>query len=141
MCLSIPAKVEKIEGDMAVVSVGGTEYNASLQMVDDVNIGDYILLHTGFALQKISENGFTCCCLAYSNSAKKGKYRDLAASISSGGGEVVIINQAERIEEAVKKLLGENWVSSKSKIDNQGSDFKRDENGPTKAEVDALLGA
>ena len=55
MCLSIPAKVEKIEGDMAVVSVGGTEYNASLQMVDDVNIGDYILLHTGFALQKISE--------------------------------------------------------------------------------------
>lgn len=55
MCLSIPAKVEKIEGDMAIVSVGGTEYNASLQMVDDVNIGDYILLHTGFALQKISE--------------------------------------------------------------------------------------
>ncbi len=55
MCLSIPAKVEKIEGDMAVVSVGGTEYNASLQMVDDVKIGDYILLHTGFALQKISE--------------------------------------------------------------------------------------
>ena len=40
---------------MAVVSVGGTEYNASLQMVEDVNIGDYILLHTGFALQKISE--------------------------------------------------------------------------------------
>ncbi len=55
MCLSIPAKVEKIEGNMAIVSVGGTEYNASLQMVDDVKIGDYILLHTGFALQKISE--------------------------------------------------------------------------------------
>jgi hydrogenase expression/formation protein HypC len=55
MCLSIPAKVEKIEGEMAVVSVGGTQYDASLQMVDDVNIGDYILLHTGFAIQKISE--------------------------------------------------------------------------------------
>ena len=55
MCLSIPAKVEKIEGDMAVVSVGGTEYNASLQMVEDVKLGDYILLHTGFAIQKISE--------------------------------------------------------------------------------------
>jgi len=55
MCLSIPAKVERIEGDMAVVTVGGTEYDASLQMVDDVKIGDYILLHTGFALQKISE--------------------------------------------------------------------------------------
>jgi hydrogenase expression/formation protein HypC len=53
MCLSIPAKVEKIEGDMAEVSVGGTIYNASLQMLDDVKIGDYILMHTGFAIQKL----------------------------------------------------------------------------------------
>ncbi len=55
MCLSIPAKVESIEGEMAVVSVGGTKYDASLQMLDDVHIGDYVLLHTGFAIQKISE--------------------------------------------------------------------------------------
>ncbi len=55
MCLSIPAKVEKIEGEMAIVSVGGAKYNASLQMLDDVKIGDYILLHTGFAIQKVSE--------------------------------------------------------------------------------------
>lgn len=55
MCLSIPAKVEKIEDDMATVSVGGTKYNASLQMLDDVQEGDYILLHTGFAIQKLSE--------------------------------------------------------------------------------------
>jgi hydrogenase expression/formation protein HypC len=54
MCLSIPAKVEIIEGEMAVVSVGGTRYNASLQMLDDVKIGDYILLHTGFAIQKLT---------------------------------------------------------------------------------------
>ena len=55
MCLSIPAKVESIEGEMAIVSVGGTKYDASLQMIDDVHIGDYVLLHTGFAIQKISE--------------------------------------------------------------------------------------
>lgn len=54
MCLSIPAKVEEIHGDMAKVSVGGTFYNASLQMLDDIRVGDYILLHTGFAIQKIS---------------------------------------------------------------------------------------
>jgi hydrogenase expression/formation protein HypC len=53
MCLSIPAKVEKIEGEMAIVSVGGTTYNASLQMLDDVAVGDYILMHTGFAIQKL----------------------------------------------------------------------------------------
>ncbi|MBU1011498.1 MAG: HypC/HybG/HupF family hydrogenase formation chaperone [Bacteroidetes bacterium] len=55
MCLSIPAKVESIEGEMAIVSVGGTTYEASLQMIDNVEIGDYVLLHTGFAIQKISE--------------------------------------------------------------------------------------
>jgi len=55
MCLSIPAKVESIKDEMAVVSVGGTQYDASLQMVEDVKVGDYILLHTGFAIQKISE--------------------------------------------------------------------------------------
>lgn len=54
MCLSIPARVDEINGDMARVSVGGTSYNASLQMLDDVQVGDYILLHTGFAIQKLS---------------------------------------------------------------------------------------
>ncbi len=55
MCLSIPAKIESIDGNMAVVSVGGATYNASLQMLDDVHIGDYILLHTGFAIQKLTD--------------------------------------------------------------------------------------
>ncbi|GAB4310954.1 MAG: HypC/HybG/HupF family hydrogenase formation chaperone [Bacteroidales bacterium] len=55
MCLSIPALVEEINGDMATVSVGGARYEASLQMLEDVKPGDYILLHTGFAIQKLSE--------------------------------------------------------------------------------------
>ncbi len=55
MCLSIPARIESINGDMAIVSIGGVEYNAGLQMVENVSIGDYVLLHTGFAIQKISE--------------------------------------------------------------------------------------
>lgn len=56
MCLSVPAQVMKIEGENADVSVGGTIMKANLSMVDDVNVGDYILLHTGFALQKIDED-------------------------------------------------------------------------------------
>jgi hydrogenase expression/formation protein HypC len=55
MCLSIPAQVISIEGDIAQASVGGTIVSAGLQMVEDVKVGDYILIHTGFALQKISE--------------------------------------------------------------------------------------
>ncbi len=54
MCLSIPARVDSIEDDMAMVNVGGVTYRASLQLLDDVAVGDYILLHTGFAIQKIS---------------------------------------------------------------------------------------
>ena len=55
MCLSIPARIIRIEGDMADVSVGGTIFRAGLQMLDNVQTGDYVLLHTGFAIQKISE--------------------------------------------------------------------------------------
>ena len=54
MCLSVPALVVKIEGQMADVSVGGAIFRAGLQMVENVNAGDYILLHAGFAIQKIS---------------------------------------------------------------------------------------
>jgi hydrogenase expression/formation protein HypC len=55
MCLSIPAKIEKIEGDTAICSVGESSYNASLQLLsgEDIKQGDYVLIHTGFAIQKI----------------------------------------------------------------------------------------
>jgi hydrogenase expression/formation protein HypC len=55
MCLSVPALVLRIEGDMAEVSVGGAVFRAGLQMVENVVVGDYILLHTGFAIQKLDE--------------------------------------------------------------------------------------
>jgi hydrogenase expression/formation protein HypC len=55
MCLSIPAKVVNINGNMADVSVGGTIFKVGLQMVENVEVDDYILLHAGFAIQKISE--------------------------------------------------------------------------------------
>ena len=55
MCLSLPARVISVEGDMAEVSVGGAVFRAGLQMVDDVRIGDYILLHAGFAIGKLKE--------------------------------------------------------------------------------------
>ena len=57
MCLSIPARVDKIEGEEATCSVGTTSYNASLQLLEheDVKVGDYVLIHTGFAIQKMDE--------------------------------------------------------------------------------------
>ncbi|MBN2482248.1 MAG: HypC/HybG/HupF family hydrogenase formation chaperone [Bacteroidales bacterium] len=55
MCLSIPAKILAIDGNSASASVGGAVVRTSLQLLDDVQVGDYVLIHTGFALQKISE--------------------------------------------------------------------------------------
>ena len=55
MCLSIPAKIVSIDGTMAEVSAGGTLFRAGLHMIEDAKIGDYVLLHAGFAIQKISE--------------------------------------------------------------------------------------
>lgn len=53
MCLSVPAEVLEIEGNRAKVSVGGATYFAGLHLVEDIEIGDYILLHSGYAIQKI----------------------------------------------------------------------------------------
>ena len=55
MCLSIPAKILSINGSMAEVSAGGSIFKAGLQMIEDAKPGDYILLHAGFAIQKLSE--------------------------------------------------------------------------------------
>ncbi len=55
MCLSIPGKVMSIENDIATVSVGGSEVTAGLQLLENVRVGDYVLVHSGFALQLISE--------------------------------------------------------------------------------------
>ncbi|MCL4483586.1 MAG: HypC/HybG/HupF family hydrogenase formation chaperone [Bacteroidetes bacterium] len=56
MCLSIPAKVLSVEGKKACISLGGAEYNAALDLVEDVKVGDYVLLHSGFVIQIIDEN-------------------------------------------------------------------------------------
>ncbi len=55
MCLSLPARVIAIEGEMAKVSLGGTVFRAGLHMVEGVKVGDYVLLHAGFAIEKLKE--------------------------------------------------------------------------------------
>ncbi|HAX93311.1 MAG TPA: HypC/HybG/HupF family hydrogenase formation chaperone [Bacteroidales bacterium] len=55
MCLSIPALILSINGSMAEVSAGGSVFKAGILMIEDARQGDYILLHAGFAIQKISE--------------------------------------------------------------------------------------
>jgi len=56
MCHAIPTEVVAIDEatDMATVSLDGVQKDVSTALVDDVQIGDYLLVHVGFALNKIS---------------------------------------------------------------------------------------
>ncbi len=54
MCLAIPARVEQLQDDgSAIVDLGGVRKAVSLELVDDVTVGDYVIVHVGFALQKL----------------------------------------------------------------------------------------
>jgi len=53
MCLAIPARVVAIDGDNAIVDLGGVRKDVSLALVDDVAIDDYVIVHVGYALNKL----------------------------------------------------------------------------------------
>jgi len=55
MCLAIPMKITRIENKTAYADVGGVEYAANIELLKDVNIGDYIIVHAGFAIEKLDE--------------------------------------------------------------------------------------
>lgn len=56
MCLAIPAQITSIEEviDTATVALGGVSKQVSLALIDGAEIGDYVLVHVGYALNKIS---------------------------------------------------------------------------------------
>ena len=62
MCLAIPGKVESISGGddpitrMGRINFGGVIKEASLAYVPEVNVGDYVIVHVGFALSKVDED-------------------------------------------------------------------------------------
>ncbi len=55
MCLGVPMQVKTIENELATCEIDGVQREASLMMIDDVQIGDYVLIHAGFAIEKIDE--------------------------------------------------------------------------------------
>jgi hydrogenase expression/formation protein HypC len=54
MCLAIPARVVELLGDdLATIDLGGVRKETSLALVDDVAVGDYVIVHVGYAIQKL----------------------------------------------------------------------------------------
>lgn len=55
MCLAIPAKLTVKNGNDGVVDMGGVKRNTRLDMVPNAKIGNYLLIHTGFAIEIVEE--------------------------------------------------------------------------------------
>ena len=53
MCLGIPMKIKKIKGDFAEVESGRLIRTVNIQMLSSVSVGDYIIVHAGFAIEKV----------------------------------------------------------------------------------------
>jgi hydrogenase expression/formation protein HypC len=55
MCLGVPMQVTAISDDLAVCEIDGVQREVSLIMLDDVRVRDFVLIHAGFAIEKIDE--------------------------------------------------------------------------------------
>jgi hydrogenase expression/formation protein HypC len=55
MCLAVPALVESIDGWKAVASIEGVRREISIRLTPEAEVGDYVLLHTGYAISILDE--------------------------------------------------------------------------------------
>jgi len=55
MCLGIPMKILSKNGERAVVALGGTKREISIALIGDAKTGDYVIVHAGFAIEKLDE--------------------------------------------------------------------------------------
>jgi hydrogenase expression/formation protein HypC len=55
MCLAIPSKIIGIDNNMATIDVDGVRRQTSLLLLEDARVGDYVIVHAGFAIQKLDE--------------------------------------------------------------------------------------
>ena len=56
MCLAIPMKITQIDGVMAVAEVSGVTRSVRLDVMPDIAVGDYVLVHAGLAIAKVDED-------------------------------------------------------------------------------------
>ncbi len=54
MCLAIPARIEKLDPPHAIVSFRGARKRVRTDFLDDLSVGDYVLVHAGFAIQRLN---------------------------------------------------------------------------------------
>jgi hydrogenase expression/formation protein HypC len=53
MCLAIPSRIIRIDGQSATIDVAGVQRQTSLMLVEEAQVGDYVIVHAGFAIQTL----------------------------------------------------------------------------------------
>lgn len=53
MCLGVPCRIVKLDGDNALVVLDGARVELSMCLLDGASVGDYVIVHAGFAIEKI----------------------------------------------------------------------------------------
>lgn len=56
MCVGLAAKVVKVNGNMVVVDASGAKREVSAQLIDELDPGDYVMIHAGMAIAKITDD-------------------------------------------------------------------------------------
>lgn len=55
MCLAIPGRIVSIDGRESTVDFGGVKQKVRIDLISDLKVGDYVIVHTGFAIEKLEE--------------------------------------------------------------------------------------
>ncbi len=55
MCLAVPARLKKAENDVGLIEIGGVEREVSLLLTPEAEVGDYLIVHAGFAINVLDE--------------------------------------------------------------------------------------
>ncbi len=55
MCVALPCKLVEIDGNRGVAELGGSQVKMRLDLLPDAQVGDYVLVHAGFAIEKLDE--------------------------------------------------------------------------------------
>lgn len=55
MCLGIPTKILEIKDNIACVEIGGIKKEISIELLEDVKVNNYVIVHAGFGIQKLDE--------------------------------------------------------------------------------------
>jgi len=83
MCLAIPARIEQLTAPgSAIVNLGGVRKEISLALVEDAAVGDYVIVHVGYALQKLDEAEAERTLAAF---AELGELDELRAELAESG--------------------------------------------------------